>query len=74
MGYLTFQTNIFLMYSSAEVTSHVFSFSSIESNIKTLESPATTSVSYLLLPGFHQLVLHRMQKTYTKEYPLVCPL
>lgn len=42
-------------------------------NLKPLNSrvSATTPVSYLLLPHFHQL-LHNVRKKYIKGYPLIC--
>jgi hypothetical protein len=52
------------MCSSAEVTSHIFGFSSIGSKIFGLESSVTTLVFYLLVLDFHQLALHRLQKAY----------
>jgi hypothetical protein len=62
------------MYSSAEVTSYVFGFTSTKSNLWTLEYPVTTLVSYLLLLDFHQLTLHRLQKNIHQGISPLCTL
>jgi hypothetical protein len=63
------------MCSSAEVASHIYSVLVLPS-LKPLDSRSytTTLVVYILMLDFHQLAVHCPQKTYIKEYLLVCPI